>query len=65
MEEWTVRDDRPYVRPVESSYSWVPALAIALIAALAAGAYWWQVRNDDSWMPFTGRSAPEAAAAAA
>ncbi len=50
MEEWSVRDDRPYPRPAESSYAWlVPTLTIALIAAVAAGAYWWQVRGLMGW----------------
>jgi DUF3014 family protein len=62
MEEWTVRDDRLHPRPVDSSYAaWlVPALAIALIASLAAGAYWWQLRGHKAWMAFTG-PAPQAA----
>ena len=65
MEEWTVRDDRPYARPAESSYAWlVPALAVALIAALAAGAYWWQMRGHKAWLAFTGPT-PQAAAPAA
>ena len=62
MEEWTVRDDRLHPRPVDSSYAaWlVPALAIALIASLAAGAYWWQLRGHKAWMAFTGPT-PQAA----
>ena len=64
MEEWSVRDDRPYPRPAERSYAWlVPALTIALIAAVAAGAYWWQVRGHKAWLEFTGE-APQAAAPA-
>ena len=50
MEEWSVRDDRPHLRPAESSYTWlVPALAIALVAGLAAAFYWWQVRGFQGW----------------
>ena len=62
MEEWTVHDDRPHPRPVESSHAaWlVPALAIALIAGLAAGAYWWQLRGHRAWTAFTGPT-PQAA----
>ena len=62
MEEWTVRDDRLHPRPVDSSYAaWlVPALAIALIASLAAGAYWWQLRGHKAWLAFTGPT-PQAA----
>lgn len=63
MEEWSVRDDRPsYYRPAESSRAaWlVPALAVALIASLAAGAYWWQLRGHKMWLAFTGPT-PQAA----
>ena len=50
MEEWSVRDDRPYPRPAESAYTWlIPALAIALIAGLAGAAYWWQTRGFEGW----------------
>jgi hypothetical protein len=65
MEQWSVRDDRPsYYRPAEDSHAaWlVPALAVALIAAVAAGAYWWQVRGHKAWMAFTGSPPPEATA---
>ena len=66
MEEWTVRDDRPHLRPAESSSTWlVPALAIALIAGLAAGAYWWQVRGHEAWLAFTGPTPQVAEPAAA
>ena len=47
MEQWSVRDDRPhYARPSERSYTWlVVTLALALIAALAGGFYWYVSRN--------------------
>jgi len=41
VEEWSVRDDRPRLRPAESSYAWPAVLAVALIAALAAVYYWY------------------------
>ena len=41
MEEWSVRDDRPHLRPAERSYAWPAVLAIALIAGLAALYYWY------------------------
>jgi hypothetical protein len=44
-----VHDDRPYVRPEESSNAWVPVLAIALIAGAAAGYAWWQLRGPMGW----------------
>ena len=51
MEEWSVRDDRPpYLRPDESSYTWlIPAFVVVLVVGLAAGAYWWQTRGFQGW----------------
>lgn len=47
-EKWSVQDDRPYARYDEGrSAQWlVPALAIAVIAAVAAGIVWWQTRGN-------------------
>jgi hypothetical protein len=50
-EEWSVRDDRPrYLRPDESSYTWlIPTLVVALVVGLAGGAYWWQTKGFQGW----------------
>jgi hypothetical protein len=41
MEHWSARDERPWVRPEESSSSWwVPAIAIALVVGIGMGAVW-------------------------
>jgi hypothetical protein len=49
MEEWSVRDDRPYERPAEGSHWMVPAIAIGLVV-VAAGAYaWWHLSEYRDW----------------
>ena len=49
-EQWSVRDDRPYQRPAESSYTWlIPAFVVVLVAGLAGGAYWWQTKGFQGW----------------
>lgn len=41
MEHWSARDERPWVRPEESTSSWwVPAIAIALVVGIGIAAVW-------------------------
>lgn len=50
MEDWSVDDDRPHLRPNESFPTWlVPALAIALVVGLAGTYAWWQTRGFFGW----------------
>jgi hypothetical protein len=50
MEEWSVRDDRPYVRQESRSSEWlVPGLAIVLILGAAGTFIWWQMRGPLLW----------------
>jgi hypothetical protein len=55
-ENWSVRDDRPYLRPAERSFPWPVALAIALIVGLA-GVYYYYVREHQA-QPAPTASAP-------
>lgn len=43
-ENWSVRDDRPYLGPAQRSFAWPVALAIALIVGFA-GVYYYYVRE--------------------
>jgi Protein of unknown function (DUF3014) len=46
MDEWSVHEDRPNLRPAGSSSAWiVPALVIAVIGGSAAGYIWWTLRG--------------------
>ena len=56
-ENWSLRDDRPYLRPAERSFAWPAALVIALIIGLA-GAYYYYLREHQP------RPAPETSASA-
>ena len=46
MDEWSVHEDRSYLRPAGSSYAWiVPALVIAVIGGSAAAYIWGGLRG--------------------
>jgi Protein of unknown function (DUF3014) len=46
MDEWSVHEDRPNLRPAGRSSAWiVPALVIAVIGGSAAGYIWWTLRG--------------------
>jgi uncharacterized membrane protein len=56
-ENWSVRDDRPYLRPAERSYAWPVVLAIALVVGLA-GAYYYLREHQARPAPAASASAP-------
>jgi hypothetical protein len=61
--EWSVRDERPYVRPASRSYLWpLGVLAILLIAG-AGGYYYFYLREPDQPARVVTPRAPESAPA--